>query len=262
MNALALVVLAVLLLAVCCEARLAHKDMEQLRQSYKTNLSTFVFNNVILSVLSVSSLLLFASRFSGFGILNLTGPWKIPLSFVLLDITLYSWHRACHVFDGLWMFHKVHHSDLSMNVTTAFRVHLVEVFLTTVVKAIFIVVLGVDSILVLVNEMIITLFVIFHHSNMTFRHESVLGLFIVTPAQHRVHHSVLREEHDNNYGAVFPFWDKLFGTFIKRVPDEIGLKDIPHLGFIRLFLSGLTRRQEQRLLNKKDCFFCHFFGKT
>lgn len=262
MNALALVVLAVLLIAVCCEARLSHKDMGQLRKSYKTNLATFVFNNVILSVLSVSSLLFVASRFSGFGVLSLAGPWKIPLSYLLLDATLYFWHRACHAFDGLWMFHKVHHSDLSMNVTTAFRVHVVEAFLTTLIKAIFIVVCGVDIIFVLVNEMIITLFVIFHHSNITFRHESLLGLLIVTPAQHRVHHSVLREEHDNNYGATFAFWDRMFGTFIKRTPIALGLTGVPRLGFVRLFLSGLTRRYEHKAVNKKDCFFCHFWGKT
>ncbi len=242
MNALTLVFLAVLLIAICCEARLTHKDMRQLRQSYKTNLAMFLFNNAALSLLSVSSLLLVAGNFSQFGLLNLAGPWKLPLSFILLDVTLYAWHRACHTFECLWMFHKVHHSDHSMNVTTAFRVHVVEVFLTTVVKAIFIIVAGVDVILVLVNETIITLFVMFHHSQMTFRREKLFGLIFVMPSQHRVHHSVLRDEHDNNYGAVFSFWDRMFRTFIQATPEKLGLPNVPAQGFIRLFFSGFTRR--------------------
>lgn len=243
----ALVVLAVLLLAVCCEAKLAHKGImkQTLRQSYKTNISTFIFNSVILSLLSVSSLSLVAGSFSQFGVLNFMSPiGKAITSFVLLDLTLYFWHRANHTFDWLWMFHKAHHSDLSMNVTTALRVHMMEAFLTTAVKSIFIVVAGVDIIFVLLNETIITFFFIFHHSNLSFSGERFLGWFIVVPSLHRVHHSTVRAEHDNNYGAAFSFWDRLFGTLIQTTPAQIGLKDVPAQGFVRLFLSGFTRQYE------------------
>lgn len=178
MDALSFVVLAVLLAAVCCEAKLSHEGKilpHILRQSYKTNIATFIFNNVTLSLFSVSSLLFVASEVSHFGLLNLVGGMgKVVLSFVLLDVTLYLWHRACHKFEWLWQFHKIHHSDLTMNVTTAFRVHVLEVFLTTVVKTVFIIVMGVDALLLLVNETVITVFVIFHHSNMAFRREKIL----------------------------------------------------------------------------------------
>ncbi len=261
----ALIVLAVLLVAICCEAKLAHKGImkQTLRQSYKTNTATFVFNSVVLSLLSVSSLSLVASNFSQFGVLNFMSPTgKAIMSFVLLDLTLYFWHRANHTFDWLWMFHKAHHSDLSMNVTTALRVHMMEAFLTTAVKSIFIVAAGVGATMVLVNELIITLFFIFHHSNLSFSGERLLGWLIVVPSLHRVHHSTVRAEHDNNYGAAFSFWDRLFGTLVQTIPDQIGLKDVPAQGFVQLFLSGFTRHSDQKPADKKDCFFCHFFGKA
>ena len=41
----------------------------------------------------------------------------------------------------------------------------------------------------------------------------VAGWLIVTPAMHRVHHSMLKSETDSNYGELFSFWDRLFGTY-------------------------------------------------
>jgi sterol desaturase/sphingolipid hydroxylase (fatty acid hydroxylase superfamily) len=41
----------------------------------------------------------------------------------------------------------------------------------------------------------------------------MLRRFVVTPDMHRVHHSVLRIEHDSNYGFSLSIWDRIFGTF-------------------------------------------------
>lgn len=86
--------------------------VKQLRQSYQTNAGLFIFNSLIISA-SVTPLLMVADRYSGRGLLSYVegSAWKALLSFLLLDLLLYCWHRISHSFDSLWMFHKVHHND-------------------------------------------------------------------------------------------------------------------------------------------------------
>ncbi|MDD5033780.1 MAG: sterol desaturase family protein [Methylococcaceae bacterium] len=215
---------------------------KMIRRSYLTNLGTFLLNDTLMSLLSVSSLLMLAERFGHWGLLHSMEDsiGKTLLPFFLLDLTLYLWHRVNHRFAWLWMFHKVHHSDRSMNVTTAFRLHLVEVLLTTVIKGIFIVVVGVSTAIVLVNELVITLFVMFHHANLSFKGESEFGRLLIMPSLHRVHHSSVREEHDKNFGAVFSCWDRLFGSWAELEPQEIGLSNVEALSFMELLKFGFS----------------------
>jgi hypothetical protein len=187
--------------------------------------------------------LLVAGNFGQWGLLHgVSDPaLKAVSSFLALNLTLYLWHRLNHTCDCLWMFHKVHHSDPAMNVSTAFRLHFVEVVLTALVKAVFIMAVGVEPAVVMANEALITLLVMFHHANIRFPWEDWLARLVVVPYLHRVHHSTLRNEHDNNYGAVFSFWDRLFGSFAEKEPEEIGLASIPGLGVLELVRYGLSK---------------------
>jgi sterol desaturase/sphingolipid hydroxylase (fatty acid hydroxylase superfamily) len=212
------------------------------RQSYLANLGTLFINDILLSLLSAASLWLFAEQYGRWGLLSGLEDswWKGALAFLLLDLTLYFWHRANHAFDGLWQFHKVHHSDPTMNVTTAFRLHLVEVLLTLLVKAAFIVAVGVDADWVLASESVIALFVMLHHANLSFPGEHWLSRLAVVPRLHRTHHSIRREEHDRNYGFVFSWWDRLFGTLAEVRPKRIGLRGVGGMGPLELLKFGLT----------------------
>ncbi len=116
-----------------------------------------------------------------------------------------------------------------------------EVVLTAMVKAAFIVVMGVQSAVVLANEAVISLMVMLHHTNIRLPGENWLAKIVIVPCLHRVHHSTLREEHDNNYGAVFSYWDRLFGGFAEKEPEKIGLESMPGLGVLELVRYGLSR---------------------
>ncbi len=239
-----LAVLAFFVFLFSLEALCGHRKepAKTTRQSYLTNLGTFLLNDTLMSLMSVSTLLLLAQHYAGFGLLRfITDPvLKAVLCFVLFDLALYLWHRANHSFDCLWMFHKVHHSDQSMNVTTAFRLHFVEVVFTTVVKALFVLMTGVEAKVLLANEALITLLVMFHHANLSFKGERLLGWLIIVPHLHRLHHSVLRKEHDSNYGAAFSLWDRVFGSFAENEPKAIGLSGVPGLGVLQLMRYGLV----------------------
>ena len=112
------------------------------RQSYRTNIGLFTFNSILMSLCSVSTLFIIAQNYSGFGLLNyVKNPAvKVFIAFLAMDLLLYVWHRICHQFDALWLLHRVHHNDAYMNVSTAFRLHFVEVLATNSLKALLIIV--------------------------------------------------------------------------------------------------------------------------
>jgi sterol desaturase/sphingolipid hydroxylase (fatty acid hydroxylase superfamily) len=239
-----LILLLFFIILTALESRIPKRNLSQegLRLSYRTNISLFIFNSMVLSLVSASPLLILAEHYSGPGFLSyFSNPvWRAFLSFLLLDLLLYVWHKASHSFDILWMFHKVHHNDPCLNVSTAFRIHIVELVIITALKAAYIVTLGMDKATVLVNEAIITFFVMFHHTNISFKGENLLGRVLIVPYLHRVHHSIQRNEHDNNYGAVLSIWDRLFGTLAELEPAKIGIKEDSPQTFIKLVKLGFT----------------------
>lgn len=224
-----------------------------LRQSYATNTSAFLFNNVIMSILSVSSLLVVAAEFSHYGLLGglPDGAVKWVLSFVLFDFAIYAWHYAGHHSEFLWRFHKIHHSDKSFHVSTGLRFHVFDQLLEVVVKGICLVLIGINAPAVIVCEVLRMAFVLFHHSNLSFPGEKWLSYIIITPYLHRAHHSSLREEHDSNYGIVLSVWDLMFETRKEVVPKTIGLELIEANNLVQLFCRAfVTERRLARLLHK------------
>jgi sterol desaturase/sphingolipid hydroxylase (fatty acid hydroxylase superfamily) len=217
------------------------RSLEQTRKSYQANINLFAFNSLLMSLCSVSTLFVIAEHYSGFGLLNyISNPVaKAVLAFLAFDLLLYGWHRLCHQHDSLWLFHRVHHNDPYLNVSTAFRLHFVEILVTNSLKALLIVLLGIDKILVLMAETLITLGIMFHHTNISFRHERSLGRFFIMPYLHRTHHSAERSEHDSNYGAALAIWDRIFGTLSEAEPKKIGIKGESPQDFLNLVKFGL-----------------------
>ena len=217
-------------------------SIAQVQTSYLSNIKLFVFNSLVISLLSIPSLLLLASHYADKGLLSaLSNPIeKAVISFLAMDLMLYCLHNACHHLDCLWMLHKVHHNDPYLNVTTAFRLHFLEILLITSMKALLVLVLGIEQVWLLANEAVIAFFTMLHHSNIVLLAEELLGWVIITPYLHRVHHSILRNEHDRNYGAVLSLWDRLFGTLAALKPKEVGVKGYVSQDFIDLISCGWT----------------------
>lgn len=248
-DVLALVVIITLLILAMVERRRPYlkPGVKVIKDSYLTNVTLFLFNDITLSVLSIPALYLVAQQFAGMGLLSdmPDGFAKYALSFVLLDLAMYGWHYLTHHSDWLWRFHRVHHSDLTLNVTTGLRFHLAELLMEALVRVLFIALIGVDPGVVLFTQTLITLFVLFHHTNITFPHEREWSWVFIVPRLHRVHHSVLREEHDSNYGAVFSLWDRVFGTLKDQEPTAIGLADAETICVRDILKQGLSFKSYQ-----------------
>jgi sterol desaturase/sphingolipid hydroxylase (fatty acid hydroxylase superfamily) len=151
---------------------------------------------------------------SHFGLLQVTGaPLAVAvLAAVLgLDFVSYLWHRANHSLPVLWRFHRVHHADPAVHVTTSLRFHAGEILLSVPVRLAAIALLGAPLAGVVAFECLFGAANALEHGcfDLPARLERALGRAVITPALHRRHHSVLRAEHDSNYGTIFSFWDRL-----------------------------------------------------
>lgn len=138
--------------------------------------------------------------------------WVVVL--LLLDAWTYAWHRLNHTVPVLWRFHRLHHSDTQMDVTTANRFHLGEIVLSSIVRIPLLALLGASVLQLAVYETILFALVQFHHANIALPEpvDRVLRACIVTPHLHKVHHSVVRAEQNANFSSVLTWWDRAART--------------------------------------------------
>ncbi|MFH1349424.1 MAG: sterol desaturase family protein [Pseudomonadota bacterium] len=188
------------------------------------NLSLTLFNSILLYLIFASAIVgtIRYVQENKFGILNMVQvPYWINILFIVafMDFMLYVWHLLNHEVPFLWRFHRVHHSDLNMDVSTATRFHIGELAISAVIKIAIIFFLGASLTGVFIFESAIVLCAQFHHSSLKVPKwfETIFWIFLVPPSMHRIHHSVIIKERDTNYGTIFSLWDRLLGTLLTNV---------------------------------------------
>lgn len=151
------------------------------------------------------------------------------IAFLLLDYSNYLWHILLHKLPILWRFHLVHHCDLDLDITTAFRFHFGELVGSVFFRGAAVVLIGASPLAVLIYEIAFEAATQFHHSNlkMPFRLEKVLNFFVVTPRMHGIHHSIVKQETDSNYAIVLSVWDRLHRTVRLNVHQERIVTGVP-----------------------------------
>lgn len=147
---------------------------------------------------------------------------EIFIAVVLLDYTLWFWHRANHTVPLLWRFHLVHHVDLDLDASTALRFHFGELTLSVAYRALQIIVIGASSFSVWVWQTILFASILFHHSNtrLPIGLERILIRFVVTPRMHGIHHSHYLNETNSNWSSFLSCWEYLHGTILLDVPQR------------------------------------------
>jgi sterol desaturase/sphingolipid hydroxylase (fatty acid hydroxylase superfamily) len=134
---------------------------------------------------------------------------------LILDCAIYWQHRLFHRIPMLWRLHKVHHTDLELDLSTGVRFHPLEILLSMLLKTATILLLGIPATAVLVFEILLNGFSLFTHSNIELpaRVEPRLRRLFVTPDMHLIHHSVDPAETDSNFSFNLSLWDRLFGSY-------------------------------------------------
>jgi sterol desaturase/sphingolipid hydroxylase (fatty acid hydroxylase superfamily) len=150
-------------------------------------------------------------------------PWlATTAAIVLLDYTLWWWHWASHRVPFIWRFHLVHHIDRDLDASTALRFHFGELLLSIPVRAMQMIVIGVDAQTLWIWQTILFASILFHHSNvrLPISVERRLVRLIVTPRMHGIHHSDRLDETNTNWSSLISWWDYLHGTMRMDVPQE------------------------------------------
>ena len=159
------------------------------------------------------------------------GPFwfKFILACLILDYGNYFWHWLNHHISFLWRFHLVHHTDLDLDVTTAFRFHFGELIGSLFFRGIITMLSGASPVTVLIYEIIFEGATQFHHSNWRLKEkfDRILNWFFVTPRMHGIHHSMVKKETDSNYSVIFSFWDRIHKTLNVRVKQNSLVIGVP-----------------------------------
>ena len=156
-----------------------------------------------------------------FNLLDMPVVIEIFLAVIVFDMLIYLQHILSHHVPIIWRFHKVHHADRDIDVTTGARFHPIEIVFSMALKIFFVILLGPAVVAVFLFEIILNTSAMFNHSNVRIppAFDRLLRVFIVTPDMHRVHHSVYREETNSNFGFFLSLWDRLFRTYRGQPKD-------------------------------------------
>jgi alkylglycerol monooxygenase len=181
------------------------------------------------------------------------------IAFIALDFAGYWVHRLDHEYNFFWNAHIIHHSSEDFNLACALRQSISVVFRLFTIFLLPAALLGVPTMVIAVVAPL-HLFAQFWYHTQHINKMGFLEKIIVTPSHHRVHHAINPEYLDKNYGQIFIFWDKWFGTFQEELPDKKPVYGITRpvqtwnpikINFMHL---GLLIQDAWRTKNRNDKF--------
>lgn len=150
---------------------------------------------------------------SKLGFFEIEATWLVyVIAFFALDFAGYWTHRIAHEYNIFWNNHIIHHSSEEFNLACALRQSIssiIKIFAIFLVPA---AILGVPPQVIAIVAPLHLFAQFWYHT----RHIGRMGFLekiIVTPSHHRVHHAINPEYLDKNYGQIFIFWDRWFGTY-------------------------------------------------
>lgn len=171
----------------------------------------------------------------------ITGSWPAQQIFFVLLVTFvndfgqYWFHRMFHFRKHLWLFHKLHHSEEELNVTTAQRIHWAEALLRVPFISLPLVYIfnmqysgaPSDPTLMMIFSGLVASWVPFIHSDTRIGFGK-LGILLTSPQHHRLHHSTLPQHQNKNFALFFPVIDYVFGTYVSPKAGEYPPCGIPN----------------------------------
>lgn len=176
-----------------------------------------ILTNALIITVVLTPVTLFALHYDQGIFRQVTMHWlvELALTILLVDLLTYILHVLFHKIFFLWRFHRVHHADTQMDVTTGARFHIGEHTISILCRAALFMLFGMRTDFILLYETVFLANVFFHHANLTISEpvDRIYRLFLTSPNMHKVHHSNIQIETDSNYTSLFSFWDRLFGTY-------------------------------------------------
>jgi len=221
-------ILASLLLVLVFQLLLPNRlSLRSLVSNWTVNVPLALIATVFLSLLCGACVCIWAVtvRERGVGVFEAAAlPYwmQVAATPLILDLVAYLWHRANYRSPLLWRFHAVHHSDVHLDASTAFRFHPGELLMSLGVRLVVVTATGLPILGLIVFEVMYGLVNLFVHSDIRIADglERRLGWLVVTPSLHRVHHSEDPELYNRNFGAILSGWDRFGWTFLGNDADS------------------------------------------
>jgi sterol desaturase/sphingolipid hydroxylase (fatty acid hydroxylase superfamily) len=187
-------------------------------------LSTMMIN-VVFGFITVGVFLWIET--SNFGLLNMVNwpVWiEIILAIMILDFTSqYVVHVLLHKIPFMWRFHTVHHSDTHVDVTSGTRHHPIDFIFRETFALIGVVIAGLPVSYYLIYRILTVLFTYFSHADIQLPLwlDKAISYVFISPNTHKFHHHHEMPWTDTNFGNIFSFWDRIFGTFMYKNTEDI-----------------------------------------
>jgi sterol desaturase/sphingolipid hydroxylase (fatty acid hydroxylase superfamily) len=203
----------------------------QYRKVRHAGLNLFFTLTTMIIGFGLAGALLWASDFTSSRQLGLLYLIDLPLwaqvilGILLLDlIGAYFIHWLEHKVRWMWKFHLIHHSDTTVDVTNGLRHHPGETVFRILFTILAVLIIGAPIGIVMLYQSLSVLFAHLTHANvhMPEKTDRLLSYAFITPNMHKVHHHYQQPLTDSNYGNIFAFWDRLFGTY-RKVEDTKSL---------------------------------------
>lgn len=195
----------------------AYNKWKHAKTNFILLLSTLLIN-VVFGILTVGVFLWIDK--TNFGLLNLINlpVWaEIVLAILILDfISQYLVHYLLHKIPFMWRFHTVHHSDTHVDVTSGTRHHPIDFIFRETFALIGILIAGIPVSYYLMYRILTVLFTYFSHADISLptKLDKAISYVFISPNTHKFHHHHVMPWTDTNFGNIFSFWDRIFGTFI------------------------------------------------
>ncbi|MFP5490950.1 MAG: sterol desaturase family protein [Bacteriovoracia bacterium] len=144
---------------------------------------------------------------------------QLLIFFIFSDFVSFISHRFLHKNDYLWKFHQLHHSTETLTTISAFRHHWLEELYHITCNTILACVLIVDPQVRLIMAILITFACYFQHANLKIHFPNWLNSVLITPLNHRWHHSQENiKSKGQNFGLFLSIWDRWLGSH--HVPPQ------------------------------------------
>lgn len=190
--------------------------------------------NELLARLGTSALALFLgaglARLLGGPLVDL-GSWPPAARFTVLffgyDLMCYASHRSLHEVPFLWRFHQLHHTSERLNALSAFRYHWAELMYQELLGKMLFALVGAPMAEQAVASFLVTVACCCQHVNLRWSGPAFLRAALVTPRNHRWHHSLQPlGRKGQNYGLFLTLWDRVLGTHLvpDHEPQALGLR--------------------------------------
>jgi sterol desaturase/sphingolipid hydroxylase (fatty acid hydroxylase superfamily) len=239
-----------------------NKEQNRFHEEWRTDLVYFVISHLFIQFFGVLTKTPATIFFGWMGLDGLHAwvqrlPFVIELlfAFFITDLFQYWSHRIFHLHTYLWRFHSVHHSTKNMDWLAGSRTHFADIFVTRSMTFIPLYVFGFSEITFNTYIIFMAIHAVLIHAN-TRINFGFLKYIIATPQYHHWHHCEDPRYYGKNFATIFPFIDKLFGTYYlpgNEWPEGTGLQEANYpKGYVKQLVYPFSKSPFNNDLNMEE----------